>query len=228
MWQTGRCFVPQTSGPGRLQYSLRAIHRTMNQKPLSVRQQQIFDFVVEEIQRRGFAPTVREIVRHVGDKSPTSVHRHLKTLESRGYLIREANKSRSIRLADEFRGLPLAGIFAAGSPIQAVEDVERFDLGNMYDPATHFMLRVRGNSMIDDHIDDGDLIVVRRQTECSDGDTVVALVDGNSATLKRFYREADGRIRLQPSNESLEPIYTTQVEIKGVVVGVVRPVSASV
>ena len=199
----------------------------MNQKPLSVRQQQIFDFIVEEIQARGYAPTVREIVRHVGDKSPTSVHRHLKTLESRGYLIREANKSRSIRLADEFRGLPLAGIFASGIPIEAVKGVERFDLGHMYDPVSHFMLRVRGNSMVDDHIDDGDLIVVRRQTECSDCDTVVALVDGDTATLKRFYREDDGRIRLQPANGTLEPIFATQVEIKGVVVGVVRPVAAS-
>jgi repressor LexA len=199
----------------------------MNHKPLSVRQQQIFDFVVEEIQRRGYAPTVREVVRHVGDKSPTSVHRHLKTLEARGYLIREANKSRSIRLAEEFRGLPLAGIIAAGSPIQAVEDVERFDLGHMYDPATHFMLRVRGDSMIEDHIDDGDLIIVRRQTTCRDGDTVVALVDGDSATLKRFYREDDGRVRLQPANETLEPIFATEVDIQGVVVGVIRPVSAS-
>jgi repressor LexA len=199
----------------------------MNHKPISVRQQLIFDFIIEEIQRRGYAPTVREIVGHVGDKSPTSVHRHLKTLEARGYLIREANKSRSIRLAEEFRGLPLAGIIAAGSPIQAVEDVERFDLGHMYDPATHFMLRVRGDSMIEDHIDDGDLIIVRRQTTCRDGDTVVALVDGDSATLKRFYREDDGRIRLQPANETLEPIFTTNVDIKGVVVGVIRPVNAS-
>lgn len=199
----------------------------MNHKPISVRQQQIFDFIVEEIQQRSYAPTVREIVRHVGDKSPTSVHRHLKTLEARGYLIREANKSRSIRLADQFRGLPLDGIFAAGSPIQAVEDAERFDLGHMYDPATHFMLRVRGDSMIEDHIDNADLIIVRRQTTCRDGDTVVALVDGDSATLKRLYREDDGRVRLQPANEALEPIFTTNVNIKGVVVGVIRPVPAS-
>lgn len=199
----------------------------MNQKPLSLRQQQIFDFIVDEIQRRGYAPTVREIVRHVGDKSPTSVHRHLKTLESRGYLVREANKSRSIRLADQFRGLPLAGIISAGSPIQAIEQRERFDLGHMYDPATHFMLRVRGDSMTEDHIDDGDLIIVRKQQSGRDGDTVVALIGSGSATLKKFYREPDGRIRLQPANQTMEPTLVDQVEIMGVVVGVVRPVDSS-
>lgn len=199
----------------------------MNHKPLSVRQQQIFDFIVEEIQRRGYAPTVREIVSHVGDKSPTSVHRHLKTLESRGYLIREANKSRSIRLADEFRGMPLAGSITAGSPIQAVAQVERFDLGQMYDPVTHFMLRVRGDSMIEDHIDDGDLIIVRRQTTCDDGDTVVAVLDGDGAAVQRFHREDDGRIRLQSASRTREPVPATQVEIRGVVVGVIRPFEAS-
>ena len=194
-------------------------------KPLSKRQRDILEFVREEIQTRGYAPTVREIVAHVGDKSPTSVHRHLRTLEARGYLIREANKSRSLRLADEHRGMALAGVIAAGSPIQAVEDVERVDLGHMYDPTNHFMLRVRGDSMTEDHIDDGDLIVVRRQKNCRNGDTVVAMVDGENATLKRFYRE-DGRIRLQPANHSMEPIYPSEVDILGVAVGVIRQMLA--
>jgi repressor LexA len=194
-------------------------------KPLSKRQRDILDFIGEEIQSRGYAPTVREIVRHVGDKSPTSVHRHLRTLEARGYITREANKSRSIRLAEEHRGMILAGVIAAGSPIQAVEDVERVDLGHMYDPNKHFMLRVRGDSMIEDHIDDGDLIVVRRQKSCHDGDTVVAMVDGENATLKRFYREKD-RIRLQPANQTMEPMYPSQIDIVGVAVGVIRQVAA--
>lgn len=198
------------------------------ERPLSKRQMKILDFIIDQIQSRGYGPTVREIVTHVGDKSPTSVHRHLKTLEKRGHITREANKSRSIRLTVEHRGLPLAGEIAAGSPIEAVEDVQRFDLAGTYDPTNHFMLRVRGNSMIEDHIDDGDLIVVRKQSSCRDGDTVVAIVDGESATLKRFYRE-EGQIRLQPANRNLDPIYVSKdrVSIDGVMVGVLRQVSAS-
>ncbi|MDA1162647.1 MAG: transcriptional repressor LexA [Planctomycetota bacterium] len=197
-------------------------------RPLSKRQVKILDFIIEQIQTRGYGPTVREIVNHVGDKSPTSVHRHMKTLEARGHISREANKSRSIRLTEEHRGLPLAGVIAAGSPIEAVENVQRYDLSNIYDPQNHFMLKVRGDSMIEDHIDDGDLIVVRKQSTCRDGETVVALIDGENATLKRFYREA-GKVRLQPANQSLEPIYveSSRVSIDGVMVGVVRQVAAS-
>lgn len=200
----------------------------MPERSLSKRQQQILDFIVEQIRAHGYGPTVREIVDHVGDKSPTSVHRHLRTLEARGYILREPNKSRSIRLADGLRGLPLVGRIAAGSPIQAVEDVRRFDLCAEYDPAKHFMLQVQGDSMVDDNISDGDLIVVRTQSSCRDGDTVVALVDGDSATLKRFYRE-DGRVRLQPANEQHDPIYVEEnrLQIQGVAVTVIRPVDAS-
>jgi repressor LexA len=128
----------------------------------------------------------------------------------------------------EHRGLPLAGVIAAGSPIEAVEDVQRFDLAGAYDPTNHFMLKVRGDSMIEDHIDDGDLIVVRKQATCKDGDTVVALIDGENATLKRFYRE-DRQVRLQPANCNLDPIYVgkDRVSIDGVMVGVFRQVAAS-
>jgi len=188
----------------------------------------ILDFIIDQIQERGYGPTVREIVSYVGDKSPTSVHRHLKTLETRGHITREPNKSRSIRLTMEHRGLPLAGVIAAGNPIEAVEDVQRFDLAGIYDPLNHFMLKVRGDSMIEDHIDDGDLIVVRKQSTCHDGDTVVALVDGEAATLKRFYRE-EGRVRLQPANRNLEPIYVSRdrVSIDGVMVGMFRQMPAA-
>ena len=197
-------------------------------RPLSPRQMKILDFIIDQIQEQGYGPTVREIVRHVGDKSPTSVHRHLRTLESRGHITREANKSRAISLTEEHRGLPLSGVIKAGSPIEAVEGVERFDLASIYGCTNHFMLKVRGNSMIEDHIDDGDLILVRRQSTCDDGDTVVALIDGENATLKRFYREEDS-IRLQPANRNLEPVFvsTNRVSIDGVMVGVVRQVAAS-
>lgn len=198
------------------------------ERPLSKRQMKILGFIIDQIRQQGYGPTVREIVNHVGDKSPTSVHRHLKTLEARGHITREANKSRSIRLTDTHRGLSLAGVIAAGSPIEAVEDVQRLDLAGMYDPAHHFMLKVRGDSMIEDHIDDGDLIVVRKQSTCHDGDTVVALVDGENATLKRFYRE-DGQVRLQPANRKLKPITlpNDRVSIDGVMVGVLRQINAA-
>lgn len=199
-----------------------------SRKPLSIRQQQILDFIVHQINVNGYGPTVREIVEHVGDKSPTSVHRHLKTLEARGFILREANKSRSIRLADELRGLPLVGVIAAGSPIEAIENQERLDPVGMYDPASHFVLRVRGDSMTEDHIDDGDLIVVRSQSTCRDGDTVVALMEGGVATLKRFFDEGT-HVRLQPANSEFEPIIVSRpdVDIQGVVVGIIRRIPAS-
>ena len=199
-------------------------------QPLSPRQQQILDFIVDEIRTHGYGPTVREIVVHVGDKSPTSVHRHLKTLEARGYIKRQANKSRSIQLAEALRGLPVVGTIAAGSPIQASEEIEYFDLSNEFDPAKHFMLRVHDNSMLEDHIAVGDLIVVRRQSNWQDGDTVAAVIHGDQATLKRLYRE-DGRVRLEPANQArnLNPIYidSDRIQIHGVVVSVIRQIEAS-
>ncbi len=204
-------------------------------KPLSERQQQILMFIRTELQIRGYAPSVRDIVRHVGDRSPTSVHRHLKTLERHGLIVRDAKKSRSIRLSGDEpgqsdwgrqgnrAGLPLAGVIAAGSPIEAVEQDERIDFDALFNRDGHFVLRVKGDSMIEDHIDDGDMVVVRQADSCREGDTVVALLEGQTATLKRFYREAD-QIRLQPANAKLKPIYARDVKILGVVVGVVRQV----
>lgn len=204
-------------------------------RPLSERQTQILDFIREQLRERRYAPSVREIVRHVGDRSPTSVHRHLKTLEQRGYIIRDAGKSRSIRLPEDLdgrsgrsqqrrrRGLPLAGVIAAGSPIEAVEQDERIDFDALFNRDGHFVLEVKGDSMIEDHIEEGDLVVVRQTKRCRQGDLVVALLEGQTATLKRFYREKD-RVRLQPANRALKPIYTRDVEILGVVVGVVRRV----
>ena len=209
-------------------------------RPLSERQQQILEFIRVELQVRGYAPTVRDIVRHVGDRSPTSVHRHLKTLERHGLIVRDAKKSRSIRMVAEELGqaewrpesspdsdpigLPLAGVIAAGSPIEAIEQDERIDFDALFNRDGHFVLRVKGDSMIEDHIDDGDLVVVRQAERCREGDTVVALLEDGTATLKRFYREAQ-RIRLQPANRTLDPIYVRDVKILGVVVGVVRQVT---
>jgi len=196
----------------------------MNQKPLSPRQKLIFDFIVSELQQRGYAPTVREIVRHVGDKSPTSVHRHLKTLESRGYLYRDANKSRSIRLTSSFRGIPLEGLISSGSLIQEAEGTERFDLGSMFDPAQHFALRVGDDSMAEDRIGSGDIIVVRRQTQCENGDTVVVTGDSGELALRRCHRGTDGQPHFEPPHHSFHSTGKTSNGIAGVVVGVIRPV----
>ena len=205
-------------------------------RPLSERQQQILEFIRGELQVRGYAPTVRDIVRHVGDRSPTSVHRHLKTLERHGLIVRDAKKSRSIRMVGQEpgqadwegspvrAGLPLGGVIAAGSPIEAIEQDERIDFDALFNRDGHFVLRVKGDSMIEDHIDDGDLVVVRQSDCCREGDTVVALLEDGTATLKRFYREPD-RIRLQPANTKLKPIYVQDVKILGVVAGVVRQVT---
>lgn len=192
-------------------------------KPLSKTPTRILDFIREELHVKGYSPTVREICRHIGHSSPTSVHRHLKTLEERGYITREANKSRSILLTEKPKGLLLAGLVAAGNPILAIEQDERIDLASMYNPEDHFLLRVTGESMIEDHIADGDLVVVRKQKTCRDGEVVVALIDGDEATVKRFYRMKN-RIRLEPANQSMKPIFRKDVEIMGVVVGVHRMV----
>lgn len=199
------------------------------ERPLSERQQMILEFIRDRLQQDGYAPSVRDIVRHVGDRSPTSVHRHLGTLEARGYILRDPGKSRSIRLTEALHGnvppggLPLSGLIAAGSPIEAVEQDERIDLDALFNREGHFVLKVNGDSMIDDHIADGDMVVVRQANRCRQGDMVVALLEGQSATLKRFYRET-GRIRLQPANAALKPIYARDVSIMGVVVGVIRQV----
>ncbi|MBQ16502.1 MAG: repressor LexA [Planctomycetaceae bacterium] len=195
-------------------------------RPLSERQKQILEFIKTQLRERGYAPSIREIVRHVGDRSPTSVHRHLKTLERHGHIDRDAGKSRSIRLAGDTRvmrseGLPLAGVIAAGHPIEAIEQNERIDFDALFNRDGHFVLEVKGDSMIEDHIAEGDMVVVKKASRCRQGDLVVVLLEGQNATLKRFYREKN-RIRLQPANQALQPIYTRDVEILGIVVGVVR------
>ncbi|MFP6769551.1 MAG: transcriptional repressor LexA [Planctomycetaceae bacterium] len=204
-------------------------------RPLSERQKQILEFIRTQLRERGYAPSIREIVRHVGDRSPTSVHRHLKTLERHGHIDRDAGKSRSIRLAGDAReaeiadrpqtmrseGLPLVGVIAAGHPIEAIEQNERIDFDALFNRDGHFVLEVKGDSMIEDHIAEGDLVVVKKAKRCRQGDLVVVLLEGQSATLKRFYREKN-RIRLQPANQALQPIYARDVEILGIVVGVVR------
>ena len=191
---------------------------------LTARQRAIYEFLKDLILNRGYGPTVREIGSQFGIRSPNGVMCHLKALEKKGLITREPHMSRAIQLTEspEARmSLPLAGQIAAGSPVLAVEEDERIDFSSMFDSDEHFCLRVKGDSMIEDQISDGDYVVVKKQNNCRDGEIVVALVDGQEATLKRFYRESN-RIRLEPANSNMKPIFSDNVDIMGVVIGVVR------
>jgi repressor LexA len=215
------------------------------------RRQRILEYIASTIAERGYPPSVREIADAVGLASTSAVHHHLLTLEREGLLERGPHSSRALRLtphgqlplarparrptADRrvtpFRmpmepnvvRLPVLGEIAAGQPIQAYDDQdEKLEVpGSMTRREDSYVLRVRGKSMIDALIDDGDYVVVQPQATARDGDIVVALLEDNGVTLKRFYRERD-RIRLQPANDEMDPIYATEVQIQGKVVGVIR------
>ena len=200
---------------------------------LTGRQQEIWDFLVEYVDRHGYPPTVREIGEAVGLASPSTVHAHLANLERAGLLKRDPTKPRALELVGRERHeapagmlekLPLVGQIAAGGPLLAEENVE----DHLAVPETlrgDFLLRVKGDSMIDAGILDGDLVVVQRAQEARNGEIVVALAgddeSADEATVKRFFRE-NGRVRLQPENDALEPIYAPHVQILGRVTGVFR------
>lgn len=199
----------------------------MSERPsLTERQEEVYDFIKDKIMNRGYGPTVREIGDAFGISSPNGVMCHLKALEKKGLITRESHMSRAIQLTDQPQlkrtSLPLAGQVAAGSPTLAVEDLERIDFAGLFDDDNEtFCLRVKGDSMIEDQIAEGDYVVVRQTKRARDGDIVVALVDDDEATLKRFFREKN-RIRLQPANKRMKPIYSTNVAVLGVVKGVIR------
>ena len=201
---------------------------------LTRRQQEIFDFIKRYSAKYGYPPTVRDIGKAVGLASSSTVHAHLANLERIGLLRRDPSKPRAIELRDRAAagvrgfvrpGLPLVGQVAAGAPVLAEENIEEY----IQTPAFagggdgQYLLRVRGESMKDVGILEGDLVVVRPQDTASDGDIVVALV-GEEATVKRFFQESD-HVRLQPENETMEPIRTRDVRILGRVVGLMRSIS---
>ena len=209
---------------------------------LTERQQEIWDFLVDYVDRRGYPPTVREIGEAVGLASPSTVHAHLANLERAGVLRRDPTKPRALELSAHrraarperagagearFHTLPLVGEIAAGGPLLAEQNIDEY-LG-VPEPLAHggeeFLLRVKGDSMVNAGILDGDFVVVERRQDARNGDIVVALAgadeSADEATVKRFFRE-DGRVRLQPENEALEPIYADHVQILGRVIGVFR------
>jgi repressor LexA len=200
---------------------------------LTGRQQEIWDFLVDYVDQHGYPPTVREIGEAVGLASPSTVHAHLANLERAGLLKRDPTKPRAVELVGRERSesptamlpkLPLVGQIAAGGPLLAEENVE----DQLAVPETlrgDFLLRVKGDSMVNAGILDGDIVVVQRAQDARNGDIVVALAGddetADEATVKRFFRES-GRVRLQPENDSLEPIYANHVQILGRVTGVFR------
>ncbi len=195
---------------------------------LTERQEEVYKFIREKIRGRGYGPTVREIAARFGIQSPNGVVCHLKALEKKGLITREPNMSRAIQLAAEpieVRGLPLAGTIAAGVLHEAIEQNEQVDFQEMFNPSAKnlFVLQVKGESMIEDQISDGDYVVVQKQRTARKGQIVVALTDEGEATLKRWFPEKN-RIRLEPANSSMKPIYVKDARVLGVVVGVVRKV----
>ena len=206
--------------------------------PLTARQQEIWQFLVTYVDDHGYPPTVREIGEEVGLASPSTVHAHLANLERVGLIKRDPSKPRAIELTGHRRvaaagiesdvpRLPLLGRVAAGSPLLAEENVEDVvAVPESIGRGADFLLTIHGDSMIEAGILDGDTIVVQRTDDARNGDVVVALAGedetADEATVKTFYRETDGRIRLQPENAALEPIYADHVKILGKVVGVFR------
>lgn len=191
---------------------------------LTTRQRAVYRFIKDKIESRGYGPTIREIGAKFKISSPNGVVCHLRALQKKGLITREANLSRAIQLSSKRgakRGLPLVGTVAAGVLHEAIETKEHIDFAGVLQKKNHVVLRVRGDSMIDAQIADGDYIVLRRQKNASRGDMVVAETEDGEATLKYWYPERN-RVRLQPANAKMNPIYVNDAKILGVVVGIVR------
>lgn len=213
---------------------------------LTKRQFRVLAFLDFFVRRNGYCPSYDEVRKALGLASLATVHKHMNTLQRKGYIRRDPNRSRSIEVIDRrpmieadalsakgendpgqsyrAESLPLLGRIAAGRPVEAFANQESLSLQEFVGNRNVYVLQVKGDSMIEDHICDGDYVVVESTHRADNGDTVVALVEGNEATLKRFYRERDGRLRLQPANSSMAPIFmeTGALEIQGRVIGVLR------
>jgi repressor LexA len=200
---------------------------------LTRRQREIYDYLAEFIEDNGYAPSLEEIAARFRLSSVATVHEHLENLESKGAVRRDPHKSRAIELTQlaDGRGrsaavdLPLLGRVAAGQPLEAITEHETLAVPeSMLGRGETFVLRVAGDSMIDEHIADGDFVIVEKRETARDGERVVALIDGEHATLKTLFHEPDGRIRLQPANERVAPLLydASRVRVQGVAIGILR------
>jgi len=196
---------------------------------LTKRQKQILDFITRFLDEKGYAPSLMEIGEHFGLSSPATVHKHVENLRRKGLVRKSWNANRSLELtpsASSIRAirLPLAGYVAAGRPIEAIEQREMIAVPeNLAGRAESFVLQVRGDSMIDEQIRDGDFVIVEKRARVADGEVVVALIDGQEATLKRLYRQG-AMVRLQPAHPTMAPLNleAERVDVQGVVVGLLR------
>ena len=201
---------------------------------LTEKQIRVLRYFRDYRREHGIAPTLDEAAQALG-VSKITIHEHLNQLTKKGAIHRDRAKARAVAIlydpdaaqgdasGDSIPTLPLVGSIAAGRPIDALEDREDVSLTELVPTGDRiYMLRVKGKSMIEDHIDDGDLVVVERRETANDGDIVVAILEDEEATLKRFYRESNGMIRLQPANSEMEPLFTNRVQLRGVVRGVIR------
>jgi repressor LexA len=202
---------------------------------LTKRQKQVADFIANFVDENGYCPSYEEIARGLNLASLATVHKHIAVLETKSYLKRGFNQSRSLELTPKYHQeqrrtrpaaveIPLLGRIAAGTPVESVEQREVLNFADFTGNNNTFALEVRGNSMIEDHICDGDMILLERVGQVRDGDIVVALVSGNDTTLKRFYREPGDQVRLQPANAALKPIvvHARDVQIQGRLLAVLR------
>ena len=201
---------------------------------LTKRQKQVLDFIAKFVEDNGYCPSYDEIARGLELSSLATVHKHIGVLEAKGYLRRGANQSRSLELSAKYLqeqrrlksapDIPMLGRIAAGLPVEATENREVLNFADFAGRGETYALEVRGDSMIDDHICSGDVILLEKVEQAHDGEIVVALVSGNETTLKRFYREPGGMIRLQPANSTLKPIIVParDVQIQGRLLAVLR------
>ena len=197
--------------------------------PLTKRQREILDYLNDFIQQHGYAPSLEEIGRRFGLSSLATVHKHLTNLQEKGFIKRSWNRSRSVELIPARVGtrsveVPLLGYVAAGAPIEAIAGAETINVPeDLVGKRDTYVLRVKGDSMIDEQIRDGDYVIVEDRKTAENGEMVIALVSGSDVTLKKFYRE-QGRIRLQPANPAMQPMLfdPDQIQIQGVVIGVMR------
>lgn len=205
---------------------------------LTRRQKEFLDFLIGFTDSKGYSPSYEEIASALDLASLATVHKHVSALETKGYIRRGFNQSRSLEVSPKYLqehrastraeapslDLPLLGRIAAGSPVEAIQGNERLSFSDFIGDTNTFALEVRGESMIEDHICSGDFVLVEKSGNIRDGDIVVALVDGSDATLKRLYKEPDGDIRLQPANSAMQPIRVkpSAVEIQGRVLAVLR------
>ncbi len=204
---------------------------------LTRRQKEVMDFLSGFIEKHGYSPSYEEIAAGLGLASLATVHKHVQALEAKQYVRRSYNHSRSLEVGDRYfaeertrrpenadPAIPLLGRIAAGSPVEAIPTPEALHFSDFAGNQNTFALEVRGESMIEDHICNGDFVLVEKAETAKNGDIVVALVDGSDATLKRYYEEADGRVRLQPANSSMGPIFVhpENLQIQGRVLAIMR------